>query len=241
MSSPVARIGLITGSSSGIGRAIALRLASRLSTMILAGRDAAALAAIAAEVASQGCEPVCECVNMAVSAEVTALAARVRSRCERMDLLVHSAGRYSRGQVEDVLASELDVLYQVNLRAPYVLTQALVPLLRAARGDIVVINSSLGQRSGEQVSQYAATKHGLKAIADGLRDEVNGDGVRVLSVFTGRTATRMQHDVHVLEEKVYTPEKQMQPDDIAQMVLAAISLPRTAEVTDIHIRPATRA
>jgi short-subunit dehydrogenase len=240
MSSEIARIGLVTGASSGIGRAIAVRLAARLSTLILVGRNAARLDGVAAEVAAQGCEAVCEAADLAVPGEVTGLASRVRSRWARMDLLVHSAGAFSRGDVEGVPAGEFDVLYQVNLRAPYVLTQALLAPLRAAQGDVVLINSSLGHRAGAMLSQYSATKHGLKALADSLRDEVNGDGVRVLSVFAGRTASRMQQHVHALEQKEYRPCKLMQPDDIAQVVLTAVSLPRTAEVTEINIRPARR-
>jgi NADP-dependent 3-hydroxy acid dehydrogenase YdfG len=87
------------------------------------------------------------------------------------------------------------------------------------------------------VSQYAATKHALKAIADSLRAEVNTYGVRVLSIYPGRTATPMQAAVYKMEGKTYEPEKLMQPKDVAEVVMDALSLPRTAEVTDIHIRP----
>ena len=87
------------------------------------------------------------------------------------------------------------------------------------------------------VGQYAAMKHALRALADTLREEVNRDGVRVLSVFLGRTATPMQAAVHRVESRVYEPEPLLQPADVAAVVISALSLPRTAEVTDIHIRP----
>ena len=70
-----------------------------------------------------------------------------------------------------------------------------------------------------------------------MREEVNDSGIRVLSVFPGRTATPMQELVHKLEVRSYHPDQFMQPEDIAEMVIHALSLPRTAEVTDIHIRP----
>jgi short-subunit dehydrogenase len=117
------------------------------------------------------------------------------------------------------------------------LTQALLPLLKARQGQIVFINSTVGLRAGANVGQYAATKHGLKALADSLRDEVNADGVRVLSVFLGRTATPMQAAIHEMEGRVYHPEFLMQPEDVAAVVINALSLPRTAEMTDIHVRP----
>ena len=87
------------------------------------------------------------------------------------------------------------------------------------------------------MAQYAATKHALRALADALREEVNERGVRVLSVFLGRTASRMQQAVHQHEKRPYNPGRLLQPSDVASMVLAALRLPRTAEVTDLHIRP----
>jgi NADP-dependent 3-hydroxy acid dehydrogenase YdfG len=81
------------------------------------------------------------------------------------------------------------------------------------------------------------TKHALRAIADSLRGEVNPDGVRVLSVYLGRTASEMQERIHQMEGRPYRPELLLQPQDVASVILNALSLPRTAEVTDIHIRP----
>ncbi len=99
------------------------------------------------------------------------------------------------------------------------------------------INSSAGLRAGAGISQYAATKHALKAIADSLREEINAEGLRVLSVYPGRTATPMQASVHAMEGKAYHPERLMQPEDVAAVVINALKLPRSAEVTDISVRP----
>jgi short-subunit dehydrogenase len=132
---------------------------------------------------------------------------------------------------------DFDQQYRINVRAPYVLTQALLPMLRSRPGQIVFINSSVGLRAKANVGQYAATKHALKAIADSLRDEVNKEGIRVLSVFLGRTATPMQAAIHEMEGRAYHAERLMQSDDVAAMVINALNLPRSAEVTDISIRP----
>ena len=110
-------------------------------------------------------------------------------------------------------------------------------MLKARQGQIVFINSSVGLGAKANVGQYAATKHALKAIADSLREEVNGDGVRVLSVFVGRTATRMQEAIHGMEGRAYRPERLMRPEDVATVVINVLSLPRSAEVTDIVMRP----
>jgi NADP-dependent 3-hydroxy acid dehydrogenase YdfG len=105
------------------------------------------------------------------------------------------------------------------------------------RGQIVFINSSVGLRARAGVGQYAATKHALKALADSLREEVNASGVRVISVYPGQTASPMQADLYEAAQKIYTPERLLQASDVAEVVVCALSLPRSAEVTDIALRP----
>ncbi len=77
----------------------------------------------------------------------------------------------------------------------------------------------------------------MKAIADSLREEVNAQEVRVLSIYPGRTATPRQATIHAMEGKVYKCENLLQAQDVAIVVVNALNLPRTAEVTDINIRP----
>jgi len=118
-----------------------------------------------------------------------------------------------------------------------VLTQRLLPQLKAAQGQVVFVNSSAGLAARADVVQYAATKHALKAVADGVREQVNGDGVRVLSLYVGRTATRMQAELHAMEGRSYDPTALIQPEDVAALALVVLCLPRSVEVTDISLRP----
>jgi NADP-dependent 3-hydroxy acid dehydrogenase YdfG len=141
--------------------------------------------------------------------------------------------------VETAPVEDLDRLYQVNLRGPYLLTQAVLGLLKAHRGQVVFLNSTVGLEARGQVAQYAASKHSLRALADSLRDEVNGDGIRVLSLYLGRTATPMQAQVFKNENRDYRPELLLQPEDVATVLINALTLPRTAEVTEIRMRPLT--
>jgi len=152
-------------------------------------------------------------------------------------VLVHSAGVISMGPVESAPVEELDRQYRINVRAPYVLTRALLPMLMPRRGQIVFVNSFAGLAAAPNLSQYAATKFALKALADSLRAEVNPAGVRVLTVYPGRTATPMQAAVHEMEGKPYRPESLAQPEDVAALVIGALCLPRTAEVTELFVRP----
>jgi NAD(P)-dependent dehydrogenase (short-subunit alcohol dehydrogenase family) len=133
---------------------------------------------------------------------------------------------------------DFDIQYITNVRAPYLMTQRLLPLLTTVRRQIVFINSSVGLTVKRlEVGQYGATKHALKAIADSLREEVNPKGVRVLTVYLGRTATPMQESLYRLEGRVYHPEALLQPEDAASVVVQTLMLPTTAEVTDLSIRP----
>ncbi len=103
----------------------------------------------------------------------------------------------------------------VNLVAPAVLTRLALPALRAARGTVVLVNSGAGLVAHPQWSAYAASKHGLKALADSLRAEEAGHGVRVTTIYPGRTATAMQEKVHAQEGKDYDPAAWIDPATVA--------------------------
>jgi NADP-dependent 3-hydroxy acid dehydrogenase YdfG len=177
-------------------------------------------------------------VDLTAEGAAQSVLKRLREKNGRLDILVHSAGLIRQGAMGQASIADFDAQYAVNVRAPYELTKNLLPSLVAARGQIVFINSSVGQSvKRPEVAQYAATKHALRAIADSIREEVNPKGVRVLSLYLGRTATPMQEAVAREEGRNYNPESLLQPDDVAEVVVHTLTLPRTAEVTDISIRP----
>jgi NADP-dependent 3-hydroxy acid dehydrogenase YdfG len=231
MQGPLAnQIAVVTGASSGIGHAIALALGAQGARLCLLGRNLSELEIPAPQVAKF-------MVDLAEETQFHKVAAALQKEFDAVDILVHSAGIYIAQRLEATSPADFDLQHRVNVRAPHLLTQALLPLLLKRRGQIVFINSSVVRHVPEAgITQYAATKAALKAIADSLRNEVNPAGVRVLSVFAGRTATPMQAAIHKAEGKEYRPERLLQPEDIASVVINALRLPRTAEVTDIDIR-----
>jgi NADP-dependent 3-hydroxy acid dehydrogenase YdfG len=231
------QVAVVTGASSGVGKAIARALGARGARLCLLGRQPELLQDLIRTAQAQGAEGLAYRVDLAVPEQIESFASIFARDCGRVDMLIHCAGVIALGATEASSVAELDWQLNVNLRAPYALTQALLPMLKRQQGQIAFINSSAGLTAGSHSGQYAASKHGLKAIADSLRQEVNSAGVRVLSVFLGRTATPMQAAVHAFEGRRYSPEKLIQPEDVAEVVLNALSLPRTAEVTAVHIRP----
>jgi NADP-dependent 3-hydroxy acid dehydrogenase YdfG len=225
---------LITGATSAIGKAIVAALAGRGARLGLIGRNLPALGSL---VESFGERAFCYQADLALDDDMQNLTSEIQRDFDRVDIVVHNAGVISTGRVENASVEDFDVQYRINVRAPYLFTKTLLPLLKSSQGQIVFINSSLWLNARSGVAQYAATKYALKAIADSLREEVNADGIRVLSVFPGRTAGRMQQAIYATNHKSYHPESLLQPEDIAAVLTTALALPRTAEVTDISIRP----
>ena len=232
---------VVAGATSGVGRAVCLSLAAAGAQLSLLGRDASTLEELAKSVRGFTDKVSAYPVDLTSDASVTEVAARLGRDPGRVDVLVHSAGVFEMGPHASAAVVNLDRQYKTNVRGPYLLTQALLPLLRACRGQIVFVNSTVGLEARAGLGQYASTQHALRAIADALRAEVNPDGVRVLSVYLGRTATARQARIFRLEGRPYAPELLIQPEDVAEMVLATLRLPRTAEVTEIRMRPLVKS
>jgi short-subunit dehydrogenase len=232
------RTALITGASSGVGAAIAMRLAQDGMALAITGRDADALGGIAAQARALSATDVRTYpADLTVEQDIRDLAVRVQRDFARLDVLIHCAGMIASGTVEASSVDDLDLQYRTNIRAPYLLTQLLLPRLRAGKAQVVFVNSSATLRPMAGYGQYAATKQALRSLADALREEVNGDGVRVLSVFLGSTATRMQAALHQESGKQYRSERLIQPAEVASLLAGLLSAQCTAEVTDITLRP----
>jgi NADP-dependent 3-hydroxy acid dehydrogenase YdfG len=241
MNSLSGQVAVITGASSGIGRATAEALGAQGATVCLVGRRIESLQAVFEQKQGKTGSAFCYQADLAVDGDLERLVGSLRDEFSGIDILVHGAGVIQLSRLECASGEQLDLHYRINLRAPYVLTHALLPMITSRKGQIVFLNSTAGLRAGANVSQYAATKHALKAVADSLRDEVNPAGVRVLSLFLGRTATPMQVSIYNMERREYKPELLMQPEDVAEVVVNTLALSRRTEVTEISMRPALKS
>ena len=230
---------VVTGASSGIGRALALGLAARSEYVALVGRDATRLGAVCREVQSRGARAACFVADFELRESPVRLARELLASLPALTVLVHSAGHFVSGSLAATPADDFDRAIDVNLRAPYLLTRELSGALSAGRGDVVFINSSVVGQRRAGLAAYAASKQGLLGLADSLRQEINPSGVRVLSVFLGATATPMQEQIYSRDGRAYQPEALLQAADVARIVMDVIAMPRGAEVTDLHLRPAS--
>jgi len=231
------KIAVVTGATSGVGRSIALALAGEGVGVALLGRRAGILRVVARECAASGAKAIPYTVDLLKDSEFRQLKQKIIRDFGGVDILVHSAGVIARSDVAAASLSDFDRQYRCNVRAPFALTQLFLPSLSRRRGQIVFVNSTAGLAAVAGISQYSATKHALKALADSFREELNPSGVRVLSVYLGRTATPMQAKVCAEEGLDYHPEYLIQPSQVAESVVGALVLGREAEVMDIRIRP----
>ena len=221
---------LITGAGSGIGEAVADALHARDDELVLLARHEQRAGDLRRRYAGAD-------VRVADLSEFATLAAKVED-LGRLDALVYAAGVIELGPIAELPLDHLTGQLRVNLVAPTELTRALLPALRAARGQVVFLNSSAGLVAHPQWGAYAATKFALKAIADSLREEEAPHGVRVTSVYLGRVATPMQAKVREQEGLPYDPADWASAKSAAATIVHLLDLPPDATVPDIRFRPA---
>ena len=226
---------VLTGAGSGIGQLLAERLTARGDRLVLVARDADRAEDLAASHPGAA-------VIVADLAQPASLAAAVAASDlpNGIDAVVHAAGIVDLGHVEDLTVASWQDQLAVNLVSPAELTRLLLPRVRAVRGQVLFVNSGAGLTAHPQWAAYAASKHGLKALADALRGEEAAHGVRVTTVYPGRTATPIQAQVHAQEGKDYDADAWIQPASVVTAVLAALDLPRDAVITDLSVKPGPR-
>jgi short-subunit dehydrogenase len=221
---------LLTGAGSGMGAVLAERLLERGDSLLLLARSAVRGHDLRADLP----DATVLVADLADAAAVEAVADRLP---ESLASVVHAAGVVDLGPVAELTAEAWQSQLAVNLVAPAVLTRVCLPAVRAARGTFVFVNSGAGLVAHPQWSAYAASKFGLRALADSLRAEEQGHGVRVTTVYPGRTATPMQEKVHQQEGKEYDASSWIDPDTVVDAILHVLDLPDDATVTDLSIRP----
>ena len=219
---------LLTGAGSGIGAALAARLLARGDELVLVARSPERAGQLASTYA--GVTTV-----VADLADASGLAGLELPGA--LDSVVHAAGVVDLGSVAELTAAQWRDQLEVNLLAPAELTRLALPSLRATSGTVVFVNSGAGLRANPEWGAYAASKFGLRALADALRAEERSAGVRVTTVYPGRTATPMQEKVHDQEGRPYDAAEWIRPETVADAILHVLDLPRDATIPDLTVSP----
>lgn len=230
---------LVTGASSGIGRATALALSEAGARVAVGGRRAGRLASLAREAAGEVLVLEMDVTDpRSVRDAVTATVERFGA----LDIVVNNAGVMLSGAVLGADTAEWTRMVETNLLGSMYTVHSALPHLLATKGAVVQISSTSGRVSSAASGAYAATKFGITAFSEALRQEVTEQGVRVVVIEPGFVSTELTS--HITDPVMQAAAKSMaesmrtlDPDDIAAAVLYAVTQPDHVAVNEILIRP----
>ena len=245
-------VALVTGASSGIGEATALALAASGASVALAARRVDRLDELAAKIRAEGGRALVIQADVTDEAQARGAVERTVAELGRLDTLVNNAGQMLLGPAVGAPLSEWQRMVDINVLGLLYCSHAALPHLLAAAesaprrvADMVNISSVAGRvaRSGSAV--YNATKHGVGAFSEGLRQEVTGRHVRVSLVEPGGTRTELSsHNRPEVQETIrqrFADIDMLHATDIAEAILYIVTRPRYVAVNEILIRPTEQA
>ncbi len=229
------RVALVTGASRGIGKHIALRLASCGATVVLAARNEALLNAAAEQITSQNGAAIVATVELTDEDSIRNLVKTVGDKAGRLDILINNAGITHSALLEETATEAWDRVMQINARAPFILCREALPLLRQSpRGCIVNISSVVGVKGYAKQSAYTASKHALRGMSISLAEELRDTNIGVHVLCPGAVDTDMAGGVRPDIKK----EDLIDPEEIAELVEYLVTHKGNAVMDELRIRRA---
>lgn len=221
---------LVSGGSTGIGRAIATALAARGARVVLTSRSLATAQDVAKEIGVGVTGLACELRD---PQSVDRLFADVREKFGSLDILINNAGMAGPNkQIADLPIETWREIIDTNLTGPFLVTRAALPLMRPG-GTVLFVLSVAARVVFSGMSAYAAAKNGARVLADTLREELRPRKIRVISVMPGATDTDIWQQFWPDAPRA----KMMSPESIAESAVSAILLPENVTVNEIVIMP----
>lgn len=224
---------LITGASKGIGRALAIALAKEGVHIALLARNAANLQTVADEVEDEGVKAVMLTADVSDITSVNKAIEDASSTLGPIDILINNAGIATFGNFLELEPAEWERIIKVNLLGPYYITRAVLPsMIERQTGDIINISSTAGQRGAALTSAYSASKFALIGLSESLMQEVRKHNIRVTTLTPSTVATDLAIELKLTDGN---PEKVMQPEDFAELVVSQLKLNRRVFVKEAGI------
>ena len=216
---------LVTGAGKGIGRAIALSLAQEGVRVALLARTEKDLQAVAQEIEKLGGPAaVVVTADVADRADVEKAVSTALGELGTIDILINNAGIGTFAKILDMEPAEWEKIIQVNLLGAYYTTRAVLPqMVERQTGDIINVASTAGLRASAGGSAYSASKFALLGFTESLMQEVRKQNIRVSALTPSTVATELATSNNLTDGN---PDKVMQPEDLAEIVISQLKLNR---------------
>ena len=219
---------VITGAGKGIGKAIAVALAAEGVNLALIARTEKDLQAVAQELKPSGVKVEFATADVASREQVDQAVTNLTKAVGPIDILINNAGIGQFGKFMELSPEEWEQIVKVNLFGPYYVTRAVLPsMLQRQTGDIVNVSSTAGQKGSPLTSAYSASKFGLIGMSESLMLEVRKSNIRVFTLTPSTVATDMAINLKLTDGN---PEKVMQAEDFAELVVSQLKLNRRVVV-----------
>jgi|SRR6516162_8652420 len=236
------QVAIITGVSSGLGRATALALAQAGARVALVARRQDELVGLATEIESYGGGALVLPLDLAQGSEIMTISQRTIEAFGRIDVLVNAAGTDAPGPVVDLTLEQWDRVLNVNLRASFLLAKAVFPYMRqAGHGTIVNISSVAGKRGWANAAAYCASKFGLTELTQALAAEGSAHGIRACIIYPGGMATNWgAWDQATLEQRgrePLPPSEALPPSRVAALIVWIAAAPFELVLNEVIVSP----
>ncbi|MGB5437480.1 MAG: SDR family oxidoreductase [Maribacter sp.] len=217
------KVAIVTGSSRGIGKAIAIELAEKGVKVVLNGRDKKRLQDTNTEFLKNGYDVISVIADVGKASQCQTLITETVKRYGKIDILINNAGDSSRGTVEEMSASNFKNLMETNYNGGAYLSKYVVPHLKKTKGHIIFINSVGGFRGMPYNSAYTASKMAQAALADALRIELYDTGIHVGLMYVGFTENDPKKSILDVDgTRTYLPKREnirlAKPQSVARSV-----------------------
>lgn len=236
------KVVVITGASSGLGEATARLLSSQGAIVILGARRAERLQSLANEIDAKGGKAIAMATDVIDRNQVKVLVDKAAQTYGRVDVMINNAGLMPQAPLERLKIDEWDRMIDVNIKGVlYGIAAALPYMQRQKSGHFINVSSVAGHRVGPGFAVYAATKHAVRALSEGLRQEVKPYNIRTTVISPGAVATELPNNITDPEAgarvRAFYSQVAVPADSFARAVAFAISQPEDVDINEILYRP----
>lgn len=224
------KVAIVTGASSGIGRATALLLASQGANIVLAARRISSLAEVADSIRAYGGKVLVIPTDVSVKGDVDFMVEKTLTEWGKVDILVANAGEYVRCPIEELSVDYLEHSMSVNFYGGVYSILAVLPHMRAQKSGHIILVTTMDAKKGlPQDAPYVSAKSALAGFGEVLRQELHGSGIYVTNVLPGRVDTEMieEMECHWISAKIPS-------DSVARGIVSAIRRPRPELIVPFH-------